>query len=61
MRLPPSTDPYVQIEPIEFCVIKRANIAMYTLKERLVLQRVRHSRFSYSVVIEETTRRCGTS
>ncbi|KAL5523259.1 hypothetical protein ACEPAF_1526 [Sanghuangporus sanghuang] len=39
MRLPPSTDPYAQIEPIEFCVIKRSNIAMYSLKERLVLQR----------------------
>lgn len=27
--------------PVEFCVIRRANIGMYTLKERLVLQRVR--------------------
>ncbi|KAH8108778.1 hypothetical protein DFH11DRAFT_1710480 [Phellopilus nigrolimitatus] len=38
MRLfPPEL--YQQVEPIEFCVIKRANIAMYNLKERLVLQR----------------------
>ena len=41
MRLPLSTDPYQQIDPVEFCVIKRTNIAMYSLKERLVLQRVR--------------------
>ncbi|EJC97726.1 uncharacterized protein FOMMEDRAFT_162532 [Fomitiporia mediterranea MF3/22] len=39
MRLPPNTEPYQQIEPIEFCVIKRTNIAMYSLKERLVQQR----------------------
>ena len=42
MRLPPSSEPYAQIEPIEFCVIKRTNIAMYSLKERLVLQQSRH-------------------
>ncbi|THH03162.1 hypothetical protein EW145_g6477 [Phellinidium pouzarii] len=39
MRLPPLSEHNQKTEPIEFCVIKRTNISMYTLKERLVLQR----------------------
>ncbi|KAI5122616.1 hypothetical protein M0805_008706 [Coniferiporia weirii] len=38
MRLPPP-ESNQRIDPVEFCVIKRTNIGMYTLKERLVLQR----------------------
>jgi len=30
------------VEPVDFCVVKRNGIAMYTLKDRLVYQKVRH-------------------
>jgi hypothetical protein len=29
------------VEPVDFCVVKRTGIAMYTLKDRLAYQRVR--------------------
>lgn len=45
LKLHPSGDPYNQIPPVEFCVIKRASIAMYTLKDRLLLQKVRSLEF----------------
>jgi len=30
------------VEPVDFCVVKRNGIAMYTLKDRLVYQKVRY-------------------
>ncbi|KAI0918331.1 hypothetical protein AcV5_002343 [Taiwanofungus camphoratus] len=39
-RTPPSsTDPPQAVDPIEFCVIKRTAIAMYSLRERLAFQK----------------------
>ncbi|KAF8234973.1 hypothetical protein L208DRAFT_788835 [Tricholoma matsutake] len=32
---PPPSGPVLQVDPVEFCVIKRNSIAMYTMKERL--------------------------
>ena len=43
LKRPPQymTDIPVPVEPIEFCVIKRSAIMLYSLRERLYYQKVR--------------------
>ncbi|THH03191.1 hypothetical protein EW146_g10492 [Bondarzewia mesenterica] len=36
---PPLTDPPIQADPIEFCVIKRSSIMLYSLQERLFFEK----------------------
>lgn len=45
LKRPPQymNDIPVPVEPIEFCVIKRNNIALYSLRERLFFQKVRRT------------------
>ena len=33
----------VPVEPIEFCVIKRSAVSLYSLRERLFFQKVHHT------------------
>lgn len=43
-RPPPSLSPQgvrLPVEPVDFCIIKRAGLAMYTLKDRLSYLKVR--------------------
>ena len=40
-KSPPRTDAPHHVDPIELCVLKKTSIALYSLRERLIFQKVR--------------------
>ena len=61
LRRPPQfmNDIPVPVEPVEFCVIKRSNISLYSLRERLYFQKVRYGG-SFSLIIFDSYAWIGT-